>query len=256
MGHLKARLADPERLLSLSMAYLGDAKEKKRGRALFEALGGELVEPPGRREGNTARCRDNGRVVAVMDDDQIAFAFRPARFTEADLPELRRITAFTEEAETLNAFVLARSAGLAALCAPVGAGWAQDPRRSAPETVAAVSARLGLGELAAAHYLMLLALPDPTDKNLALWTGLKPAELKRSGAELVSRGLVLEAKRARAGRSLFLPGGWADLKAPALPVEASKLAADGLDPAALPFSVVLPVEPLGPRFARIWAAQK
>ena len=256
MGHLKARLADPERLLSLSMAYLGDAKEKKRGRALFEALGGELVEPPGRREGNTARCRDNGRVVAVMDDDQIAFAFRPARFTEADLPELRRITAFTEEAETLNAFVLARSAGLAALCAPVGAGWAQDPRRSAPETVAAVSARLGLVELAAAHYLMLLALPDPTDKNLALWTGLKPAELKRSGAELVSRGLVLEAKRARAGRSLFLPGGWADLKAPALPVEASKLAADGLDPAALPFSVVLPVEPLGPRFARIWAAQK
>jgi len=43
-----------------------------------------------------------------------------------------------------------------------------------------------------------------------------------------------------------------------LPLRSFVLGADldGLDPAALPFSVVLPVEPLGPRFARIWASQK
>ena len=35
----------------------------------------------------------------------------------------------------------------------------------------------------------------------------------------VGRKLVLQATRARAGRSIFLPGEWADLKAPWLPIE-------------------------------------
>ena len=35
-------------------------------------------------------------------------------------------------------------------------------------------------------------------------------------------GLVVEAKRPRAGRSLFLPCGWLALKAPHLPVETWK----------------------------------
>lgn len=101
-------------------------------------------------------------------------------------------------------------------------GSLQDPSRSTPELVAEVAAALGLSADAATLYLQLLALPDPTDRNVARWTGWKPARLKAARAELAATPLVVTAKRARAGRSLFLPGGWLALKAPYLPVEAWK----------------------------------
>jgi hypothetical protein len=71
-------------------------------------------------------------------------------------------------------------------------------------------------------YLQLLALPDPTDANVARWTGWKAARLKAARAALAETDLVLTAKRSRAGRALFLPGHWLDSKGPALPVEAWK----------------------------------
>ena len=83
----------------------------------------------------------------------------------------------------------------------------------------------GLGADAAALYLMLLALPDPTDRNCARWTGWKPARLKAARAELAATDLVVEAKRARAGRTLFLPGGWLELQGPHLPLETLEAAA-------------------------------
>ncbi|MFJ5214646.1 hypothetical protein ACIP98_08025 [Streptomyces sp. NPDC088354] len=102
------------------------------------------------------------------------------------------------------------------------AGHAQDPTFSVPDLVAEVAAAHGLGEDAAALYLQLLALPDPTDRNCARWTGWKPARIKKARTELAASGLVVEARRPRAGRTLFLPCGWRDLKAPALPVETWK----------------------------------
>ncbi|MFJ4846524.1 hypothetical protein [Streptomyces sp. NPDC088733] len=91
-----------------------------------------------------------------------------------------------------------------------------------PDLVAEVAAAHGLGEDAAVLYLQLLALPDPTDRNCARWTGWKPARTKKARTELAASGLVVEARRPRAGRTLFLPCGWRDLKAPALPVETWK----------------------------------
>ncbi|MFJ4468091.1 hypothetical protein ACIP2X_11535 [Streptomyces sp. NPDC089424] len=108
--------------------------------------------------------------------------------------------------------------------AAVAAGHAQDPCSSVPELVAEVARTHGLGEDAAALYLQLLALPDPSDRNCARWTGWKPARAKKARAELAATPLVVEAKRARAGRTLFLPCGWLDLKSPALPVEIWKQA--------------------------------
>ncbi|MBC7267101.1 MAG: hypothetical protein H5T76_00065, partial [Streptomyces sp.] len=101
-------------------------------------------------------------------------------------------------------------------------GYAQNPTVSVPGLVAEAAGAHGLGEDAAALYLQLLALPDPTDRNCARWTGWKPARMRRARAELAATGLVVEAKRARAGRTLFLPCGGLDLKAPALPVEVWK----------------------------------
>ncbi|MEZ0088930.1 hypothetical protein [Streptacidiphilus sp. EB129] len=128
-------------------------------------------------------------------------------------------------------------------------GWAQNPQRSVPALVAEVSRACGLGEDAAALYLQLLALPDPTDRNSARWTGWTPARLKRARAELAATDLVLEARRARAGRGLFLPGGWQETRSPGLPVENWKAGLYEL-PAA---GAILPHRAAPVLFADAWA---
>ncbi|MFF3287150.1 hypothetical protein [Streptomyces sp. NPDC003023] len=128
------------------------------------------------------------------------------------------------------------------------AGAAQHPQLAVPDLVAEAAGRFGLSEDGAALYLMLLALPDPTDRSQAEWTGWKPARLKKARAELAATDLVVEAKRARAGRSLFLPGGWLEQKTPRLPVESWKVpllrwAEDGF---------VVPDRPLPQVYAEAW----
>ncbi|WCD90433.1 hypothetical protein KPP03845_106861 [Streptomyces xanthophaeus] len=131
---------------------------------------------------------------------------------------------------------------------PDGTWWPQDPSRSVPELVAEAADTYGLGADAAALYLALLALPDPTDRNTARWTGWKPARLKAARAELAATDLVVTASRTRAGRTLFLPGGWAEMAAPALPVERWKLALYG--PAL--HGLLLPGEPAADLYRRAW----
>ncbi len=76
---------------------------------------------------------------------------------------------------------------------------------------------------------------------------MKPARLKAARAELAATDLVVSAVRARAGRSLFLPGGWSEQKGRGLPVEQWKLPMYG------PFLCALvPVEPAAELFARAW----
>ncbi|NDU71612.1 hypothetical protein GWI34_03080 [Actinomadura sp. DSM 109109] len=111
---------------------------------------------------------------------------------------------------------LAADAGLAP-------GWEQHPARSVPHLVEECAETHRLGEDAAALYLMLLALPDPTDRNVKEWTGWKPARFKAAAAELGDSALVLSATRARAGRKLFVPGAWREYKAPRLPIEVPKV---------------------------------
>ncbi|MFJ8434074.1 hypothetical protein ACIQ9P_22500 [Kitasatospora sp. NPDC094019] len=133
-------------------------------------------------------------------------------------------------------------------------GWEQDPRRSAPDVVAACSGTLDLSTDAAALYLMLLALPDPTDRQVRQWTGWTPATLKAAQQRLSATGLVVTARRPRAGRTLFLPGPWLDLKAPRLPVEAAELAHLTLAPgrASTTHTVLLPTRPLPALFTTAW----
>ncbi|MDO5082783.1 MAG: hypothetical protein Q4D89_05195 [Arachnia propionica] len=100
-----------------------------------------------------------------------------------------------------------------------GQGWAQDPLASVPDIVAETRTILDLPEDAARYWLQLLALPHPTDRNIHAWNGWRKSHREQAAAPLLERGLVLEAKRARAGRSLFLPGGWSDAKAPLIPME-------------------------------------
>ncbi|RRD46091.1 hypothetical protein [Tessaracoccus sp. OH4464_COT-324] len=101
-------------------------------------------------------------------------------------------------------------------------GWLQDPLRSAPTVVRAAAEALDLPEESARYWLQLLALHDPTDRNIDLWNGWRKADRVRAAGPLLSAGLVVEAKRARAGRSYFLPGGWMEASQPNLPLEVWK----------------------------------
>ena len=121
---------------------------------------------------------------------------------------------------------------------------------SAPHLVGEVAAKFGLDEDSAVLYLQLLALPDPTDANTARWTGWKPARLKAARAALAATVLVLTAKRARSGRSLFLPGAWWALDRPHLPFETWKAPMYGIDKRI--HGVIVPRQPLADLFARAW----
>ena len=140
------------------------------------------------------------------------------------------------------------------LCSP-GDGWSQDPLVTAPGIVAEVAARFDLPEDPARYWLQLLALHNPTDKNIALWNRWRKAERERAAAPLLEKDLIVRARRARAGRSLFLPGGWQEAKTPHLPMESWKSSFYDLEdaPKVLPrLSVVVPLVPFGQLFTDAW----
>ena len=71
----------------------------------------------------------------------------------------------------------------------------------------------------------------------------------------MEKGLVLEAKRSRAGRTLFLPGGWQEASSPHLPMEVWKAPLyDLLDTLKVEprQSVVVPLVPYHQLFTEAW----
>lgn len=139
-----------------------------------------------------------------------------------------------------------------------GQWWPQDPARSVPDLVREAAKRYGIGEDAAVIYLMLLAMPDPTDRNTARWTGWTKqrggtARLRAARAELATTGLVVEGNRSKAGRSLFLPGGWTRLEIPHLPLERWKLPMYDLREGEKPvLGVVVPTRPVAALYREAW----
>lgn len=130
---------------------------------------------------------------------------------------------------------------------------AQDPTCSVPDLVAEVAARHAVGGDAAALYLMVLALPDPTDRNQARWLGWKPARLKAARIELAATDLVVEGARPRAGRTLFLPGPWHALASPHLPLESWKCASLGVgDEGRVQLGRALPRIPVAELYRAAW----
>ncbi|RPK69280.1 hypothetical protein EES43_00490 [Streptomyces sp. ADI96-02] len=208
-----------------------------------------------------------GAVILATHDDQPAPGVRVALLDAAGhdpyLPALRLEDQQPFAAEL--ALRIARDPRFAALLADPGdplAGerdkdgvwWPQDPSRSVPDLVSEAATEHGLGEDAATLYLMLLAMPDPTDRLTARWTGWKPGRVKAARAELTATDLVVEAGRTRAGRSLFLPGGWCELRTPGVPLERWKLPLFGdlLTDDHAPFGAVVPTEPAAELYRRAW----
>ncbi|WP_416972724.1 DNA-binding protein [Streptomyces sp. 4F14] len=151
---------------------------------------------------------------------------------------------------------VARDPGFAALLDPPGAGvrWPQHPAHCVPDLVAEAARVHDLGEDAAALYLMLLAMPDPTDRDTARWTAWPAPRLRAARAQLAAAGPVVQDTRRRAGRTLFLPGDWLDPGLPHRPLERWKAPLYGglLDGRTPPLGVLVPLEPAAGLYRRAW----
>jgi hypothetical protein len=260
---VRARLDNPKLLLGglrIEAEYDDDdEKMAKAVRAILDGFGGEEITV---KAGKT-KCpgRDTGAVVAVMSDEYgIDFAIRPTKCD--DLAAVERLTG--ERPSMLRALGVVRSPGYAAMAARVAespvadGGWEADPRQSAPDLVKRVMAARGLDEDAATLYLQTLALAAPTTANVRTWNGWTAARYTKAAAALAEAGLLIEAKRKRAGRNHFLPGGWEAWSSGNLPMETWKLPLYGVETDAeggqtFPLDRVLPLEPLHALFERAWA---
>lgn len=277
LAALRARLADPALVLDLGLDWTEEGKPigvpiraalglPESGGADADGLvraGAALLLGPGHGYGNHEKLLI--RPAGLTGPDDPAFGLvegTAAPHATGDLLALRALLG--EETEALVSAGLPDGSAEAGGTKPSEAATfsegapsadglphypAQDPTRAVPELVAEAAGTLGLSADAAALYLMLLTLPDPTDRNCVRWTEWKPARVKKARAELAATDLVVEAKRSRAGRTLFLPCGWMERNAPALPLETWK---EGLYPVVGGVRTV-PHLPVPALFAAAWA---
>lgn len=273
----RERLASPALLLSLAWFTFNDADEAKFAAKLEDfasVFGGEPYAPPGVPADNLPNARDTGELVVVRNPQnknwgRVEIYFRPSR--ARDFAALAKLQAqgsseYYSAGEEVKHCDVVLSDGFTALgerirSTPVPDGeWEANPLHSAPELVAEVSGALGVSEDAAVLYLQTLALAEPTTKNVQTWNGWTPARYKKTATELSKAGLLLEAKRERAGRAHFLPGGWIPFKAPDLPMESWKLSLYGIGDKKSnydkPLDRILPLRPLHELFAEAWARVK
>ncbi|MFC5288263.1 hypothetical protein ACFPM7_14480 [Actinokineospora guangxiensis] len=239
---LRARVSAPD--FALDLGRWNEAP------AVCKLLGVELPD-----EGALVRVRPWLHLVGG-DKHHVGVIVHIGLIGDADLPLFTALCEITYDQELARSLELVRSPGLTEACALAPKqdtdpdAFYQDPGLSVPHLVTEVAAHHGIDEDAAALYLQLLALPDPTDANVAKWTGWKPARLRKARAALAETDLVLSAKRARAGRSLFLPGGWLALAKPHLPLERWK--APLFDFTDHPHGAIAPRGTVADLFTRAW----
>ncbi|MER5820426.1 hypothetical protein [Streptomyces californicus] len=251
LAALRNRLADPGLVLDLGLDWTESGTSI--GAVIREAHG--LPESGGADADGLVRA-GTALLLTPGYGESEKLLIRPAGLTGPDDPAFGLVEGTVNPLRTgdllaLRALLSEETDALVAAGAPDGSEPhpAQDPTRTAPELVAEAADALSLSADAAALYLMLLALPDPTDRNCVRWTEWKPARVKKARAELSATDLVVEAKRSRAGRTLFLPCGWLERGAPGLPLETWK---EGLYPVA-GSARTLPHLAVPALFAAAWA---
>ena len=252
-------------LLELIRRFEYDEKDKDAGKTLLEKTLGKKSTKHG--EGWLA---DDGMILGYAEGYQTRLAFRPGKArSDKDYDRLAHLAkALYDEdedpgEEMLDRIRLLRSEGYQAICdrikkTPVPEGrYESNPEYSALDLVEKVEKKLGVSREAVVLYLEILALPDCTSANIKTWNNWSAAQFNKAGKELEKHELVLKAKRARAGRDYFLPGGWEALKIPHLPIETWKLplfgitrnAQGGLD---MPLPRILPLIPVHELFQKAW----
>ncbi|MBC8289655.1 MAG: hypothetical protein H8E37_04990, partial [Planctomycetes bacterium] len=215
---------------------------------------------------------DNGTIIGVATEDEISLAFRPSKVkSAADIKKLQNVLAALwdkEESEfeidVVSSMEMLQSKGFQAIRDRVKKGGLEagqydaNPLLSVPKLVAKVAAKHKVSKEAALLYLQLLTLPDPTTANLKTWNDWSTAQITKAGKELLAKKLILQAKRSRAGRNYFIPGGWEPFKLPHLPIESWKLPlyqverSDSMSRPNMPLNRILPLQPIPELFEAAW----
>ncbi|MFC5748054.1 hypothetical protein [Actinomadura rugatobispora] len=223
---LRERLAHPGLVLSAGSA--------SGGRRPFEDLEAAFGNSPYQGPEPLGKATfDDGLTIAVQGDRYgHRLFFRPAHYREDERSQTLRDA--LGHSITLPVIDWIRGEDCTRIAERIRSGaipegaYETDPRASVPDLVAQVRERHSLEEDPATLYLQLLALQNPTDRNIRTWNVWKPARHKKAVAALLERGLVVEERRMRAGRSVFLPGGWVTAKKPVPPMERWKAELLGL----------------------------
>jgi hypothetical protein len=286
-ARIRERLDNPDLLLLAGAVDLSRQTDPKKLAAAFESIAEPFRGPAYDAKGKHAEGWDRGDLVVTWPSDDkngLFFAFRPSKI--ADPASLERFVHDLGIADVFrktsggcacglnfgrydvvdltdfDTWLAWVSPGFQAmvdeLVAPkVASGrWASDPRASKPDAVARVRDACDLDEDAATLLLQVRALADPTPARVMRSNGWDRARHDRAADVLVKRKLVVRETQPRTTRTLFLKGDVLVPRAPGAPIEASKAALYGLDPAhdaklRAPFGVVLPLEPLDRLFDRV-----
>jgi hypothetical protein len=181
---------------------------------------------------------DDGLVTMGLVAPKVVCLFRASKLLDAsDLAKVTAVAAVTYEyqlscehlVQAATSLLSIRGAAFDRLISQnehpaiaVGA-WDQNALLSVPDIVTQAAGQFGIRKESASLYLQVLALPDPTQKNLCTWNSWSTKQLAEYAQELIAKELVVQAKRSRSSRDIFLPGGWEALAAPNLPIESWKL---------------------------------
>ncbi|MGZ3422587.1 MAG: hypothetical protein ACXVEE_32285, partial [Polyangiales bacterium] len=253
-------LRDPKLSMPLATGYV-EEKFKEALKTLVEAIGGK-TDPIQMGNEQSIVARDSGGLIGLTLSNgmQARFGFRPALVDENHMAHrLAKDSGFAlHRYETLQSVTFLRSPGLAAMVQRIGTtpvpegGWEANPDLACRPLVDDVMAKKKLSREAAIHYLQLLAMQEPTAKTVTTWNGWKTGLYKETCIELAKQKLVVEGKRERASREVFLPGGWEkSAKGKNLPSETWKRALYLL-PHGSPLTRILPPRPHHELFEAAW----
>ncbi len=260
---LRAILANKQLVWPLENRYLDedDKKSVTIRNGILDVVGGKPIEDMPKNDDEACiGARDDGACVVAAYQNHMYAGFRPAALdskTKKKIEQLAKLMNDDDDNDSdplvgVKQIELLRSPELAAFAervreTPVPEGnYEANPLVSVPKLVAKVAKSLGVSDDAAALYLQTLALAEPTQAKVTEWNGWKPKQYAAAGAELVKKKLVTEGKRERAGRSIFIKGGYSKGERKNLPMEEWKQPFYN----ALPRH--LPTEPCHLLFARAW----
>ena len=253
---------DPRVIWKFDDRYTGDEpKDVTYRESLFQLVGGKAIELPKDDDDACTLARDDGAIVIAQYGTRIATGFRPAKLEGAARKKIETLAKAvfdpedgSGEAELKEVKVadLLRSEGFAAFAervrdTPVATGkFEANPAASVPKLVTKVAKATGLSAEAAALYLQVLALAEPTERAVQMFNGWTAKQYKAAAAELAKKKLVVEGKRERAGRGIFLKGGYSKGDRKDLPME------DWKQPFYGTLERHVPAEPCHVLFARAW----
>lgn len=234
---------DPNFVVSVGNLY-GYEYEKKAIDERLSLLGMKADKP-----------LDDGVTLAVLGSWGVEFFFRPASYLAGEKNvHLERLS--EPNFRPIDYIV---SSDFELFLNSLDSGFDYDPHNpslSAPDVLKDVSKTLKLSDDAAQLFLQTLALVDLKSATVKRINGWSTKEYKAACDELTKAKLLVEAKRARAGRSHFLDGPWMALKSPLLPIESWKASLYGCDPYGnAPYGFV-PNIPMPEFFRRTWERYK